>query len=105
LRGAIERATAREVLACLAFSRRQTVERGTHVGSQNLYLRLRFAPKANRSRADGANVVIASGLAVNAEIKMDTRRILEFLFSPLVETASEAMHKGCFSAAVPHRES
>jgi hemolysin D len=40
---------------------------------------------------DGVEVPLSPGMAVTVEIKTGKRRILEYLFSPLVETASRAM--------------
>lgn len=41
--------------------------------------------------ADGVAVPLSPGMAVKVEIKTGSRRILEYVFSPLVEIASEAM--------------
>lgn len=41
--------------------------------------------------ADSALVPLSAGMAVTVEIKTDSRRILEYLFSPLLEVANEAM--------------
>jgi hemolysin D len=40
---------------------------------------------------DGAKIPIDSGMSVTVEIRTGSRRILEYIFSPLVQTASEAM--------------
>ncbi len=40
---------------------------------------------------DGVEVPLSPGMGVTVEIKTGKRRILEYLFSPLVETASRAM--------------
>jgi hemolysin D len=39
---------------------------------------------------NGQAVPLKPGMAINIEIATGSRRILEYLFSPLVETASEA---------------
>ena len=40
--------------------------------------------------ADGRAVPLTPGMAVTVEIKTDSRRILEYVFSPMVEVASKA---------------
>jgi len=40
---------------------------------------------------DGRRVPLSPGMAVNVEIATGNRRILEYIFSPLVETASQAL--------------
>jgi hemolysin D len=40
---------------------------------------------------DGKPVAMSPGMTVSAEIKTGSRRILEYVFSPLAETASESM--------------
>jgi len=42
---------------------------------------------------DGKPVLMSPGMTVSAEIKTGNRRILEYVFSPLSETASEAMRE------------
>lgn len=41
--------------------------------------------------ADGHRVALTPGMAATVEIKTDSRRILEYVFSPIVEVASEAL--------------
>ena len=48
-------------------------------------------PDQTRLVADGVAIPLASGMAVTVEIKTGSRRILEYLFSPLVEIAGKAM--------------
>ena len=40
---------------------------------------------------DGEKVPLTSGMAVSVEIKTGTRRMLEYVFSPLVEVGARAM--------------
>ena len=40
---------------------------------------------------DGQTVPLTPGMSVNVEIATGKRRILEYIFSPLVETTSQAM--------------
>jgi hemolysin D len=42
---------------------------------------------------DGVDMPLSPGMAVTVEIKTGKRRILEYLFSPFVETASRAMRE------------
>ena len=51
--------------------------------------------KADRATMDvgGVEVPLSPGMAVTVEIKTGKRRILEYVFSPLVETASRAMRE------------
>ena len=50
------------------------------------------AQKASMS-IDGAEIPLSPGMSVTVEIKTGKRRILEYLFSPLVETAARAMRE------------
>ena len=50
-------------------------------------------PKATHLSADGADVPLSPGMAVTIEIKTGSRRILEYLLSPLVEVGSEALRE------------
>ena len=43
--------------------------------------------------ADGVPVTLSPGMTVSAEVQTGRRRILEYLFSPLVEISSEAMRE------------
>ena len=40
--------------------------------------------------ADGRDVPLTPGMTVTVEIKTDSRRILAYVFSPMVEVTSEA---------------
>ena len=43
--------------------------------------------------ANGAEIPVTNGMAVTVEIKTGSRRIIDYLFSPLVEVTSRAMHE------------
>ncbi len=58
--------------------------------TQNLVFPMSIRPDSENIAADGAIVPLSPGMAVSVEIKTGRRRILEYLFSPLVEVASEA---------------
>jgi len=59
--------------------------------TQNLVFLATLSPERLSINADGADIALSPGMAVSVEIKTGSRRILEYLFSPLVETASRAM--------------
>ena len=52
-----------------------------------------MAGKDERLEADGVVVALTTGMAVTVEIETGSRRILEYLFSPLVEVASRAFRE------------
>ena len=50
-------------------------------------------PDAETIAVDGAAEALTSGMAVTVELKTGARRMLEYVFSPLVEVASKAMRE------------
>jgi hemolysin D len=60
---------------------------------QNLVFPVTVAPERRAMTIDGMDVPLSPGMAVSVEIRTGKRRILEYLFSPLVETASRAMRE------------
>jgi hemolysin D len=58
--------------------------------TQNLVFAITLAPEATAINADGVMTPLSPGMSVTAEIKTGSRRIIEFLFSPLVEISSRA---------------
>jgi hemolysin D len=60
---------------------------------QNLYFPVTLRAQKASMSVDGAEIPLSPGMAVTVEIKTGKRRILEYLFSPLVETASRAMRE------------
>ena len=48
---------------------------------------------ANAMRVDGRAIPLAPGMTATVDIKTDSRRIIDYIFSPLVKTASEAFHE------------
>ena len=50
-------------------------------------------PEASSVLVDGVNQPLTSGMAVTVELKTGVRRLFEYVFSPLVETASRAMRE------------
>ena len=61
--------------------------------TQNLVFPVTLEPEAATIGIDGRPEPLTSGMAATVEIKTGSRRILEFIFSPLVEIAGSAMHE------------
>ncbi len=59
--------------------------------TQNLVFPITISLDKPELIVDGKPVAMSPGMTVSAEIKTGNRRILEYVFSPLAETASEAM--------------
>lgn len=59
--------------------------------TQNLVFPVTLRPTHTFIDIDGARVPLGAGMAVTAEIRTGSRRILEYVFSPLVKVGSEAM--------------
>ncbi len=60
---------------------------------QNLVFPVTLQAQKEAINIDGADFPLTPGMSVSVEIKTGKRRILEYLFSPLVETASHAMRE------------
>jgi len=58
--------------------------------TQNLVFPVTLTPDKIIMRADGHSVALTPGMAATVEIKTDSRRILGYVFSPMIEVASEA---------------
>lgn len=61
--------------------------------TQNLVFPITIALEKPELVIDGRRINMSPGMTVVAEIKTGSRRILEYVFSPLVETSSEAMRE------------
>lgn len=59
--------------------------------TQNLVFQVLLKTKQDYMPVEGVKIPLSSGMAVTAEIKTGKRRIIEYIFSPLVEVASRAM--------------
>jgi hemolysin D len=59
--------------------------------TQNLVFPVTLTPARTTMDVDGQIVNLTPGMAVSVEVATGNRRILEYIFSPLVETASQAM--------------
>ncbi|UWU23036.1 HlyD family type I secretion periplasmic adaptor subunit [Rhizobium sp. CB3060] len=60
---------------------------------QNLVFPVTVRPDTDVINVDGVMQPLSPGMAATVEIKTGKRRILEYLFSPLAEVASEAMQE------------
>jgi hemolysin D len=61
--------------------------------TQNLVFSVILEPETSAIVVDGVKQPLSSGMAVTVELKTGARRLLEYLFSPLVEVASSAMRE------------
>jgi hemolysin D len=61
--------------------------------TQNLVFPVVLRPEQPDIDVDGAKIPLSPGMAVTAEINTGHRRILEYIFSPLVQIGSEALHE------------
>src|SRR5665213_1446302 len=59
--------------------------------TQNLVFPITIALDKSALMVEGKTIQMTPGMTVSAEIKTGNRRILDYVFSPLAETASEAM--------------
>jgi hemolysin D len=61
--------------------------------TQNLVFPVTLEPEVSTIGVEGRAAPLTSGMAATVEIKTGARRILEFVFSPLVEIGASAMHE------------
>ncbi len=61
--------------------------------TQNLLFAVELEPNVSTNMVDGAARPLTSGMAATVEIKTGSRRLLEYLFSPVVEVGSKAMRE------------
>lgn len=60
---------------------------------QNLVFPVTLTPDVASINIDGQSIPLTSGMAATVEFKTGTRRMLEYIFSPLVEVGARAMHE------------
>lgn len=60
---------------------------------QNLVFPATLRPEVTRVIADGAPVPLLPGMAVKVEIKTGSRRVLDYVFSPLLEITTQAFRE------------
>lgn len=70
-----------------------TVPTGNVQRVQNLVFPITVKPDQTNIAVNGRMMPLTPGMAVTVEIKTGKRRILEYLFSPLVEITSQAMRE------------
>ena len=63
------------------------------VRTQNLVFAVELEPQVSTIMVDGVERPLTSGMAATVEIKTGSRRLIDYLFSPLVEVASRAMRE------------
>ena len=61
--------------------------------TQNLVFAVELEPDASTIMVDGVARPLTSGMAATVEIKTGSRRLIEYLFSPVVEVGSKAMRE------------
>jgi hemolysin D len=61
--------------------------------TQNLVFGVVLEPDVSTISVDGLEQALTSGMAATVELKTGSRRLIEYLFSPLVEVASRAMRE------------
>ena len=61
--------------------------------TQNLAFAVVLEPATSTIAVDGVDQPLTSGMAVTVELKTGARRLIEYIFSPLVEVASRAMRE------------
>jgi hemolysin D len=59
--------------------------------TQNLVFPVTLHPDSDHINVDGVDVPLSPGMATTVEVKTGSRRILEYIFSPLVGVTSEAL--------------
>ena len=60
---------------------------------QNLVFPVTLAMERTTMPSEGTDVPLVPGMAVTVEIKTGTRRILSFLFSPILQVTTTAMRE------------
>ncbi|AGS25815.1 HlyD family type I secretion periplasmic adaptor subunit [Rhizobium etli] len=61
--------------------------------TQNLVFAVTLKLERSTVRVDGADIPLSPGMSATAEVRTGSRRILAYVFSPLVEVASAAMRE------------
>jgi hemolysin D len=89
-REAIPEPDAQQQEADPARSSRSTLAAGAQ-RVQNLVFPVTLVLERTSIAADGAEIPVRNGMAVTVEVKTGQRRIIDYIFSPLVEVASTAM--------------
>lgn len=88
---AIPEPDAQNLESTIAQTTQSAVPTGNAQRVQNLVFPVTLALQDSMMQVSGRLVPVTPGMSVTVEIKTGQRRILEYLFSPLTEIASEAM--------------
>ena len=88
---AIPEPDAQSLESTITQSAQSIVPTGNAQRVQNLVFPITVALQDGAMQINGEPVPITPGMSVSVEIKTGQRRILEYLFSPLADVASEAM--------------
>jgi hemolysin D len=91
-RDAIPQPEAEQTETSAAKTTRST-NSGTAQRTQNLVFPVTLKPETTLIGIDGTNIALQAGMATTVEIRTGSRRILEYIFSPLVQIGSEAMRE------------
>ncbi|WP_266064291.1 HlyD family type I secretion periplasmic adaptor subunit [Brucella intermedia] len=88
---AIPEPDAQQMESTITQNARSTIPTGNVPRVQNLVFPVTIGFNATTLMVEGRPMPVAPGMSVTVEIKTGQRRILEYLFSPLTQIASEAM--------------
>jgi hemolysin D len=69
----------------------KSTQSGVAQRTQNLVFPVTLKPETTLIGIDGTNIPLQTGMATTVEIRTGSRRILEYIFSPLVQIGSEAL--------------
>jgi hemolysin D len=90
---AIPEPDAAQLESTAAHAPQATVPTGNVQRVQNLVFPVTVKPDQLTLSVNGQPMPLTPGMAVTVEVKTGSRRILEYLFSPLVEITSQAMQE------------
>ncbi|RCS21577.1 HlyD family type I secretion periplasmic adaptor subunit [Phyllobacterium salinisoli] len=90
---AIPEPDAQQLESTVAKELQSTVPTGNVQRMQNLVFPINVTPDKSTIEVNGRLMPLTPGMAVTVEVKTGKRRILEYLFSPLVEITSQAMRE------------
>lgn len=88
---AIPEPDAQQMESTIAQNARSTMPTGNVPRVQNLVFPITIGLERASLSVEGRTMPVSPGMGVTVEIKTGQRRILEYLFSPLAQIASEAM--------------
>jgi len=92
-RDAITAADAQQALSDPSHAASNTAAAGTADQTDNLVFPITVQLDVAAIKVDGTDVPLMPGMGVTTEINTGSRRILEYLFSPLAEVTATALHE------------